>query len=95
MMVFLLLLSCISQELSADSFRCGRKLITVGDSAGELVRACGEPRHKDHGREKLRLNGDSKETRVERWYYKKSSRKLEHIIIIHKGKIAAVQVGSR
>jgi len=93
--MLLCLLMSLGHELMADSFRCGRKLISVGDSAGELVRACGEPRVKDRGKETLRVNGVSKETSVEHWYYKKSSRSLEHIVVIHKGKVAAVQVGHR
>lgn len=88
-------LPVFAQDASADSFRCGRKLITQGDSAGELIRACGEPFHKDRGSEKLRLDGVTRDARVERWYYKKSTRKLEHVIIIHKGKVVAVQTGSR
>jgi len=85
----------LAGDLGADSFRCGRKLITDGDSAGELVRACGEPFRKDRGSEKLRLDGATEEARVERWYYKKSSRKLEHVIFIHKGRVVAVQTGKR
>jgi len=92
-LLFLLLVFC--QELSADSFRCGRKLINTGDSTGELARVCGEPRHKDRGRETIRIDGVSKETSIERWYYKKNSRSLEHIILIYKGRVAAVQVGRR
>ncbi len=83
------------QQPEADSFRCGRKLISIGDSAGDLARACGQPRHKDRGKETVRVNGVSKETSVERWYYKKSARSLEHIIVINKGRVAAVQVGHR
>ncbi len=93
--VALWVLLSLAGELAADSFRCGRKLITEGDSAGELIRACGEPFHKERGSEKLRLHGATKEVRVDRWYYKKSSRKLEHVIIIHKGRVAAVQTGGR
>jgi hypothetical protein len=88
-----LALSC--NDLSADSFRCGRKLISVGDSAGELARVCGEPKHKGRGKETIRVNGVLKETSVEQWYYKKTPRSLEHVIIIHKGRVAAVEVGHR
>lgn len=91
--IFFLVTNC--QELAADSFRCGRKLINVGDSTGELARVCGEPRHKDRGRETIRIDRVSRETSVERWYYKRSSRSLEHIIVIYKGRVAAVQVGHR
>lgn len=91
----LCLLALFSQELFADSFRCGRKLISVGDSAGKLARVCGAPQHKDRGKETILVNGIPKETSVERWYYKKSSRSLEHVIIIYKGRMAAVEVGHR
>jgi hypothetical protein len=88
-------LALFIQELSADSFRCGRKLISAGDSAGDLVRVCGEPNHKGRGKETIRVNGVAKETSVEHWYYRRSSRSLEHIIIIYKGRVAAVEVGHR
>ena len=93
--MLLCLLALFVQELSADSFRCGRKLVSVGDSAGDLVRTCGEPGYKNRGKETIKVNGVSKETSVEHWYYKKSSRSLEHIVIIHKGRVAAVEVGHR
>ena len=82
-------------DLTADSFRCGRKLISTGDSASELFRVCGEPRYKDRGNEKIKVNGISQDTRVERWYYKKSSRSLEHAILVYKGRVVGVEVGSR
>jgi len=81
--------------LSADSFRCGRKLINTGDSASDVLRVCGEPRYKDRGNEKIKVNGASKNTRVERWYYKKSSRSLEHAILIYKGSVVAIEIGNR
>ena len=81
--------------LWADGYRCGRKLITSGDSSGDLIRVCGEPRHKDRGYEKIKVNGVSKDTRVERWYYKKNSRSLEHVILIYKGRVNAIKVGGR
>lgn len=89
------LLSLPELQLSADSFRCGRKLVKTGDSTGDLIRTCGEPRHKDRGQEKVRIDGVYKKAGVERWYYKKSSRSLEHIIVIYKGRITSVEVGGR
>jgi hypothetical protein len=89
------LLAFASESLQADSFRCGRKLVSTGDTSGELVRACGEPRHKDRGYKKIRVDSTSKKVSVERWYYKKSARSLEHIIVLYQGRIAAVDVGGR
>ena len=88
-------LSFFVSDLTADSFRCGRKLISTGDSASELLRVCGEPLYKDRGSEKIKVNGISRDTRVERWYYKKSSRSLEHAILVYKGSVVGVEVGSR
>jgi len=91
----LLLVFTVVIEARADSFRCGQKVIRTGDSTGDLLRICGEPRHKDRGQERVKINGVGKKTRVERWYYKRSGRSLERIVFIHRGRIAAIEVGSR
>lgn len=79
----------------ADSFRCGRKVVRTGDSPGELLQRCGEPRYKDRGYEAVRVQGRQKKVRVERWYYKKSARRIERIVVIHKGRIVAIDNGQR
>ena len=88
-------LTVFISELPADSFRCGHQLISTGDSASEVLRVCGEPRYKDRGNEIIKIDGMSKNTRVERWYYKKSSRSLEHAILVYKGSVVGVEVGDR
>jgi hypothetical protein len=98
---FFILLLCIlvsaacMQTASADSFRCGRKVVRSGDSPADLLARCGKPRHKDKGYEDLRVRGSRKKVRVERWYYKKSSRSLEQVVLIHKGRIIAINSGQR
>jgi hypothetical protein len=82
-------------EAQADSYRCGRKLIRTGDSAAEVLRVCGAPGYKDRGQETLRLDGAEKSANVERWYYKQSRRSLEHVVLLHKGRVVAVEVGAR
>jgi len=89
------LLALVAESLEADSFRCGRKLVSTGDTSGELVRVCGEPRHRDRGYKKIRVDGTNRKVSVERWYYKRSGRSLEHIIVLYQGKIVAVDVGGR
>jgi hypothetical protein len=93
--ILLFILAIYGSNLSADSFRCGRKLIKTGDSTSDLIRICGQPHHKNRGQEKIRVNGVSKNTSVQRWYYKKNSRSLEHIVLIHKGRVSAIEVGER
>ncbi len=94
-MACLLLLSVNVDTATADSFRCGRKVIRTGDSPGDLLEKCGKPRHKDKGYENLRVDGSRKKVRIERWYYKKSSRRLEQIVLIHQGRIVAINTGRR
>lgn len=83
------------QPGAADSYRCGQKIVRDGDTSGELLRICGEPRHRDRGKAWVKVNGSLREVSVQRWYYKKSARSLERIVMIHKGRIAAIEVGSR
>lgn len=90
---FLSFLAC--GVASADSYRCGRKLIKTGDSTGDVVRICGQPRFKDRGHEKISIEGFEKNTPVQRWYYKKNSRSLERVVLIHRGRVVAIQVGER
>jgi hypothetical protein len=79
----------------ADSYRCGRKLIRTGDSAADVLRICGEPKHKDRGKQLLRLQGTLQNISVERWYYKKSRRSLEHAVLLHRGRVVAIEAGGR
>ena len=94
-MVCFLVMPAFIDTAIADSFRCGRKVVRTGDSPGDLLRSCGEPRYKDRGYENIRVQGRQKKARVERWYYKKSSRRLEQIVVIHKGRIIAINTGRR
>jgi hypothetical protein len=94
-MACLLVMSAFIDVAVADSFRCGRKVVRTGDSPGDLLRSCGEPRYKDKGYENMRAQGSQKKVRVERWYYKKSSMALEQIVVIHKGRIIAINTGQR
>jgi hypothetical protein len=88
-------LACPSQNSFADTYRCGRKLIHSGDSSADLLRVCGEPRHKDRGHETIRLEGSRQRVPVERWYYKKSGLSLERIVLVHRGRVISIEVGER
>ena len=82
-------------ELAADSYRCGRKLIMVGDSVADVLRVCGEPEHRDKGYQKIKIKGSYRDTRVERWYYKKSRRSLGRVVIFYRGQVHGIEVGGR
>jgi hypothetical protein len=80
---------------AADSYRCGRQLVRDGDSVARLLRLCGEPHHRDRGTERLRVDGRDGPQRVQRWYYRRNSRSLEYVVLIHRGRVAAIEVGRR
>jgi hypothetical protein len=81
--------------VEADSYRCGRKLIRTGDSVGDVLRVCGEPLFKDRGEAKLRVDGVSKRVSVQRLHYRQGRRSLSHVVLIHKGRVVAIEIGSR
>ena len=85
----------LARAIYADSYRCGRKLVREGDSTARLLALCGEPRFKNSGSEKIRINGTLASKRVQRWYYKKNSRSLERIVFVYKGNIVDIQSGDR
>jgi hypothetical protein len=82
-------------EASADSLRCGHKVVSTGDSAEELRRHCGEPLQRESGREQFWLRGTLQQVRVERWHYRHSSRSLPRVVLVYQGKIVAITSGSR
>jgi hypothetical protein len=81
--------------LAADSMRCGRKVLRTGDSSAMLQRHCGSPLYKDSGKETVKLDEGRRSVRVERWHYKKSSRSLERIVMVYRGRVVAMETGGR
>jgi hypothetical protein len=78
--------------LLADSYRCGRKLVRTGDTRQALLRICGQPDHKDRGQEQVRIDGRSTKAPVERWYYQKSKRSLQRMVVLHKGRVVSIEI---
>ncbi len=95
MLIFLAILLALPADAGADSYRCGRKLIRTGDSTAKVLQVCGEPRFKSSGQEEIEIRGVAKTTRVQRWHYRQGSRRLEHVVLIHKGRVAAIEVAGR
>lgn len=95
MLLLLAGLTLFCDGLSADSYRCGRKLIRSGDSTADVLRVCGEPAYRDRGRQSIELNGTRTQAAVERWFYRQGKRSLPHIIILHRGKVVAIEANGR
>jgi hypothetical protein len=79
----------------ADSYRCGRKIVRSGDPVARLLEVCGKPRRKDSGSETIEVSGVPRRVKVQRWYYKQGSRRLERVVLVYRGKVAAIEVGGR
>ena len=91
----IVVISTVSLVTEADTLRCGRKVVRSGDSSSVVLQNCGKPLSKDSGYEKVRLAEGQKNVRVERWRYKKSSRSLERIVMIYRGRVVAIDTGQR
>jgi len=89
------LLVSLALETAADSYRCGRKLVRTGDSSADVLALCGKPGHRDRGQENILLQGARRKVSVERWYYRKNSRSLQHIVMLHHGRVVAISVAGR
>lgn len=93
--IVLLITLSTTLDARADSYRCGRKIVRDGDTVAQLLAVCGEPGFKSKGTATIRVDGVDKRTSVQRWHYKKGSRNFERIVLIHRGRIAAIEVGRR
>lgn len=93
---FLVILAAllIAPPAAADSYRCGRKLIRTGDRTADVLRICGEPLAKDRGAEAIPGAGPAR-VRVERWYYQRSGRSLQRVVLISQGRVVAIRSGRR
>lgn len=85
----------VSFSATADSYRCGRKLIRTGDTGAEVIRVCGSPWYKDRAKQLLTLPEGPRKVSVQRWFYKKNERALERMVLIYQGKVVGIEVGGR
>lgn len=81
--------------LPADSMRCGQKVVRTGDSPSVLLDRCGEPRHRGKAYAEIKTEEGLRRVRVDQWFYKRSERSLERIVLIYRGEIVRVETGGR
>ena len=95
MYVAVAVLACVVAELKADSMRCGQKVVRTGDSPSVLLDRCGEPRHRGKAYAEVKTEEGLRRVRVDQWFYKKSERSLERVVLIYRGEIVRVETGGR
>ena len=75
----------------ADSFRCGRALVTEGDSSNALIKKCGNPERKYSSKAMVKSNGRKTRVGVSNWVYPRT-RKRDMIVSVHSGVVVRIKV---
>ena len=71
----------------SESYRWGRKLVQVGDSAYSVLKKCGRPAY----REQVSVGIDGMGKSVEKLTYDPGYRKMPHTITIRDGKVTRIK----
>ena len=87
--LYILVLICLSWNVSADSFRCGRKIVKTGDTVNLLVKKCGKPQRKFNSRTVINENGRQSNVSVSNWVYQRL-RKRDIIVAVRSGTVVQV-----
>lgn len=81
----------LSSTAPADSFRCGRSLVKVGDSANTLIKKCGDPVRKYSSKENFNDHGRQLQTGVSNWVFPRRGGK-DMIVSVYSGAVVKMQV---
>ena len=96
-LVTILLMSLIAPLASADSMRCGSRIVNETMSTAEILQKCGEPQNKEVSKEDVFARNSSGfvtkrgEQVTERWYYKPSPGSLTMVVKIIDGKVVSIE----
>jgi hypothetical protein len=90
-LLYITVFICMSWNVSADSFRCGRKVVKTGDTVNVLVKKCGKPQRKFSSKEIVNENGRQSKVAVSNWVYQRT-RKKDIIVSVRSGTIVQVNV---
>lgn len=81
----------LSNAALADSFRCGRTLVKVGDSSNTLLKKCGNPVRKYTSKENFSDHGRQLQTGVSNWVFpRKGGRDM--VVSVYSGTVVKMQV---
>jgi len=90
-LVYAVLLIPLSWSVSADSLRCGRKIVKTGDTVNTLIRKCGKPQRKFSARATVSENGRRSKVAVSNWVYHRT-RKKDMVVSVRRGSVVQVRV---
>lgn len=81
----------LSDNSHADSFRCGRSLVTEGDSSNALIKKCGNPERKYSSKATVKSNGRKTSVGVSNWVYARTG-KRDMIVSVRSGVVVRIKV---
>jgi len=81
----------LSNIAAANSFRCGRALVKVGDSTNTLIKKCGDPVRKYTSKESINGQGRQVHTGVSNWVFPRRGGK-DMIVSVYSGAVVKMQV---
>lgn len=104
--IFFLIICTLSSNVAFadDTFRCGKKLVSVGDTTAEVIIKCGGPSMREFTGYETR--GDYKENisrgtyreisqKVEKWYYNCGRGNFIKILTFKSGILTSIEIGGR
>jgi hypothetical protein len=101
-MLLVLLLTAAAGSVQADALRCGTKLVSEGDTRGEVVSKCGDPTEVDHstmwvqpvtwirGRP-VQVGNGLVEVPVELWLFNLGPNKFMRRVRFEDGRVVAIE----
>ena len=81
----------LTNNIFADSFRCGRKVVKAGDSGNLLIKKCGKPAIKFSSKQMSTDRGRLSNVLVSNWVYERHGKK-DMIVSVRNGAIVNIQV---
>jgi hypothetical protein len=78
-------------QVHADSFRCGRKVVKLGESSNALIKKCGAPTSKYSSKEMINDHGSQQRVGVSNWVYQRRG-KRDMIVSVRSGTVMKLQV---
>ena len=90
-LLLVLLITLVSAYATADSFRCGRKVVKLGESSNALIKKCGNPVRKYSSKEVLSTQGHQKSLGVSNWVYERRGKK-DMIVSVRSGTVMKLQL---
>jgi hypothetical protein len=93
-------ISVVPLSARAESWRCGPRLVNVGDLTLDVRIACGEPSAIERRSEARTLRDArglerARISQIEEWSYMKDGRELMRTLVFEDGRLIAIRVGGK